>query len=272
MLITNGMTSAALVPLGFTETEAAVYGALLRGGPTTGYRLAGEVGKAPPNVYQALESLARKDAVIVEEAATRIFRAIPVAELLSGLETRFKDRKAAALAALEPLEEPSRDHRLYALKSVAQVYAKARAMIAAARETLLFDLFPAPLAALGSALEAAAARGVKVAGVTYGVPGPAGAHAAVHRPGSWQRWPGQQVTIVADARQSLIALIDHAGNSVSEAVWTDSLYLACLQHSGLAAEIHVVSQKPPLTGPIAAIGLLSANPPGLRELTGEAGG
>lgn len=261
------MTTTALMPLGFTETEAALYGALLKGGPTTGYRLAGEVGKAPPNVYQALESLARKDAVIVDDAETRIFRAIPVDELMSALQSRFDGRKAAAEAALKPLEEPSRDHRLYTLKSVAQVYAKARAMIEGARETLLFDLFPGPLAELGDLLATAAAAGVKVAGVTYGVAGPPGTVAATHKPGSWERWPGQQVTIVADARQSLIALIADDGLSVAEAVWTDSLYLACLQHSGLAAEIHVVSRKPPLTAPIAEIGLLSANPPGLRELT-----
>lgn len=261
------MTSAALVPLGFTETEAAVYGALLKGGPTTGYKLAGEVGKAPPNVYQALESLARKDAVIVEQGDTRMFRAIPAAELIAGLEARFSDRRDAALAALKPLEEPSRDHRLYGLKSVSQAYAKARAMIDSARETLLFDLFPAPLAMLAPSLEAAAARGVTVAGVTYGVPGPSGVVAATHPPGSWERWPGQQLTVVADASQYLIGLISNDGASLSQAVWTDSLYLACLQHSGLAAEIHVVSQRRPLGDPIDSIGLLSANPPGLRELT-----
>jgi HTH-type transcriptional regulator, sugar sensing transcriptional regulator len=263
------MVGAALVPLGFTEMEAALYGALLKGGPTSGYRLAAEIGKAPPNVYQALETLARKGAVIVDHGKTRLFRAIPVAELIAELETRFNDRRNAALAALTPLEEPSRDHRLYALRSVSQVYAKARAMIGGARETLLFDLFPMPLALLTPDLEAAAARGVKVSGVSYGMAGPRGALTAAHAPGVWERWPGQQVSVVADACQSLIALIAHDEAALVHGLWTDSPYLACLQHSGLAAEIHVVSQKRPPGEPIASIGLLSANPPGLRELTGK---
>lgn len=265
------MTSPSpLTDLGFTETEAAVYGALLKSGPNTGYKLAGEVGKAAPNVYQALDSLSRKSAVVMGEGGdTRIFRAVPVGELLSGLERRFQRRKAEALKVLKPLEEPSRDHRLYALNSVAQVYAKAEAMIAGARETLLFDLFPEPLAALLAPLEAAAARGVTVSGVTYGKAPPTSFRCCAHDHGLWERWPGQQVTVVADGAQSLVALIGCEGDGIEQAVWTDSPFLACLQHTGLAAEIHVAGLPRPLGEPIASLGLLSSRPPGLRELLGE---
>src|SRR5580700_7541663 len=157
----------ALGALGYTDTESAVYCELLRGAPSTGYRLAHAIGKAPANVYQALAALSQKGAVLVEDREARTYRATPPEELLSMLQQRFEGRAAEARSSLESLYAPVADDRLYQLATVGQVYGRAEAMIERAQEVLLFDLFPPPFARLRPSLERAAARGVRIAGVVY---------------------------------------------------------------------------------------------------------
>lgn len=256
-----------LADLGFTETESRLYCELARSGPATGYRLARAIGKAPANVYQALENLSQKGAVLVDETQAKAWRAAPAAELVSALKAGFERRSSAALTALSTLRPPDPDTRLYALKSPEQVLARARAMIAAAREVVLFDLFPGPFEALRPDLERASAAGVIVAGLAYA---PAAAGFRVIQANSAERaaagWPGQQVTVVADAREHLVALISPDGERVIQGVSSDSAYLACLQHSGLAAELRLSAARS--TDPLSDLALLTLRPSGLTQLLG----
>lgn len=258
-----------LADLGFTETESRLYCELARGGPATGYRLARAIGKAPANVYQALESLSHKGAVLVDETQAKAWRAAPAAELVSALKAGYERRSSAALAALTAIRPPDPDTRLYALKTPQQVLARARAMIAAAREVVLFDLFPEPFESLRPDLERAAAGGVIVAGLTYA---PTSAAFRVVRAAAAervaQRWPGRQITIVADAREHLVALISPDGERVIQGVSSDSAYLACLQHSGLAAELRL-NAGTVASDPLADLALLNLRPSGLTQLIGE---
>ena len=264
--------ATALLDLGFTEIEALVLCELTRLGPSTGYRLAKAISKAPANTYQALDGLAQKGAVLVDESEAKTWRAVPAAELIAALAARHEQRSQAALAALQTLKAPEAEARLYALKTPDQVLARARAMIAGARAVLLFDLFPEPFAALEADLVRAAARGVRVAGQTYA------AHATQvetvsHDDTAAQlaAWPGLQVTVIADAREHLTALISRDGERCRHGVWSDSPYLACVQHSGLAAEINLAAQARGHTLSFDPT-LFASRPPGLSDLTGPAFG
>ena len=261
----------ALTALGFTDMEAAVYCELVRGGPATGYRLGQAIGKAAANTYQALASLTQKGAVLVDDRDAKTYRATPPAELLAALERGFVDRRARAMSALETLKPAAPDDRLYQLSTPAQVFERVSAMIQRAQEIILFDLFPGPLERLGPLLAKAHARKVVVAGLAYGdtpaLPFPiiSASSAAVVA----ERWPGQQISVVADAREHLTALLAPDGQSVRHAVWSDSAYLACLKHSGLAAEIRVSRVAPSYQDPLNGVALLRAFPPGLRTLMGS---
>ncbi|HWE45163.1 MAG TPA: helix-turn-helix domain-containing protein [Caulobacteraceae bacterium] len=259
----------ALTALGFTEMEAAVYCELVRGGPATGYRLGQAIGKAAANTYQALASLTQKGAVLVEDREAKTYRATPPAELLAALERGFVDRRAQAMAALEALKAAAPDDRLYQLSTSAQVFERAAAMIRRAQAIVLFDLFPGPLERLAQPLAQAHARKLTVTGLTYAAP-PALPFPVVASNATGvvaERWPGQQISLVVDAREHLTALLSLDGRSVRHAVWSDSAYLACLKHSGLAAEIRV-SGLPEEEDPLSALSLLRAFPPGLRTLIG----
>ena len=260
---------AALAELGFTQTEAAIYVELRRNGPATGYRLAASIGKAAPNVYQALENLFAKGAVMATDGGKRIFRATPLAELLSALESDFRKRSSAARDILGEVVETKADDRLYQLKTVAQVFERARIMIEGAEQIVLHDLI-GPYEQLAPALVDAKRRGVVVAGINYGPTEILSVRRPLAKGIPWQRWPGQQITIVADASECLFALISHDGRTVLRGFWTTSAYVSCLNHSGLACQIQVATALPrKLPEPIASIGLLVSNPPGLKRLLGE---
>jgi len=255
----------ALSALGFTEIEAAIYCKLLRGEPATGYRLAKAIGKAPANTYQALGSLTAKGAVMVEDGESKTYRAIPPADLLGSLQRSFESARHTAQSALEALQPAAADDRIYQLKSPAQIYERAEAMIARAREILLFDMFDAPLARLAPALRDAQARGVRVAGLVYSeVSDLPFAVAQMRTAQVVQRWPGQQLSVVVDASEFLVALLSHDGASARHGVWSDSVYLSCLQHSSMAAEIQLMA----LDQSFGGLSLLQSYPPGLGRLIG----
>ncbi|PZQ60235.1 MAG: hypothetical protein DI570_14630 [Phenylobacterium zucineum] len=263
---------AALLDLGFTETEALLFCELTRLGPSTGYRLAKAVGKATANTYAALEILAQKGAVHVDEGENRTWRAVPAPELIAALEARFEQRSRTARAALAELKAPDAEARLYALKTPEQVLARARAMIAAAREVVLFDLFPGPFAALEPDLARAHAAGLRVVGQVYEPT--ATAFPTIRQPTAAAQlaaWPGLQVTIVADGREYMTALLSRDSQRCRHGSWSDSVYLACLHHSGLAAEIMLGAQALGQALPFAP-SLFASRPPGLDALTSPAFG
>ena len=219
-------------------------------------------------MYQALSALAQRGAVMVDEGETRIYRATAPAELLRGLKRDFELARTQAQHALAGLESSVEDDRIYQLKTPTQVYERAEEMISGAREILLFDLFPQPLVQLTPHLSRAQARGVTVAGLCYGEKPDASFHLSqtASRDFAFARWPGLQLSVVADAREHLLALLSADGSSVHHGVWSDSAYLACLQHSGLAAEIRLLARAQP--GPLEHLSLLQSYPAGLRALIG----
>jgi hypothetical protein len=259
----------ALADFGFSELESHLYYELLRAGPATGYRLAHLTGKAPANVYQALAGMTRKGIVFVEEGEAKSFRALPPAELMTELQQDFEHRRTSALAALEKVHSQPKSDRIYQLRSAKQAMERAQSMIAAAREIVLFDLHPQPFALLRGPLQSAADAGRTIAGVTYGDP-PDVNFICVTTPGVRGRepWPGQQLTVIVDAAEYLIALLTPDGERVIHGIWSESRYLACLEHSGLSSEIRL-SALAPKDDVYAPIGLLHAVPAGLRELAEE---
>ena len=79
------------------------------------------------------------------------------------------------------------------------------------------------------------------------------------------------MTIIADGREHLTALLSRDGQHCHHGVWSDSVYLACLHHSGLAAEIVLGAQARGLTLPFDP-SLFGSRPPGLGALTDPAFG
>ncbi|MHB8800851.1 MAG: TrmB family transcriptional regulator [Thermoanaerobaculia bacterium] len=267
----------ALQELGFSEIEALVYGFLVQGEAATGYRISHAIGKPTANTYKAIASLVQQGAVQVDEGGNRLIRAVPPDELLAGLERRAREKREAARAALAQRSSPAADERVYTLRARDQVFERARAMLGRATEIVLGDLFPGPLDLLATDLEAARARGARVVVKTYGRRDLIGI-AEVVEPDARRalvEWPGQQLSLVVDAEEHLLALFDPALETVHQAVWSRSTFLSCLHHNHIAMELLHTAWKgrDSLTDSDALVGitLLSSRPPGLRRLQERVG-
>ncbi len=86
-----------LTPFGFTGTESAVYGALLRSGPATGYAVAQAVGLARANVYAALSGLVARQAAALLAGRPARYRPVDPQTLV----TQLAAQQGVALERLE---------------------------------------------------------------------------------------------------------------------------------------------------------------------------
>jgi sugar-specific transcriptional regulator TrmB len=273
-----------LVSLGFTQLEADVYAWLLAVEPSSGYRIAQALRKPAPNIYKAIESLEAKGAVMVDEGQTRRCRPVPPDELLAHLDRRFQSQRHRAERALRRLHRREEDHRVYRMRSPSAVLERCRAMIARAQEIVLVDAFPAPLAEIADALSEAAARGVRVAVLTYAEHEIDGVFVVVDAKGEnvRRRWSGHWLNVVVDGAEHLVSLMDADRTSVRQAVWSGSVYLSWVYHSAVASEIALAALESESASITSAAGfraridelntIHSLDAPGYRELeeaTGE---
>jgi sugar-specific transcriptional regulator TrmB len=235
----NGIQS--LVELGFTRLEADIYAFLLGASPATGYRISQVIGKPAANVYNALQSLEKKGAVLVEETTARRCRAVPVEELSARMHRRFLDTKTALETAFSGSDPAQGDNRIYPLRSGEQVFEKCRRMLDAAREVVLVDAFPGALDALKGEIEKAASRRVRVAVNAY-MPVQIGGVLLFERPDGARviaRWPGEWINMVKDGEEYVQALLERNLRGVIQAVWSGSPYLSWVYYSALMSELEL---------------------------------
>lgn len=228
-----------MVKLGFTELEAEVYTTLLQNSVMTGYAVAQSIGKQAANIYKAIESLQNKGAVIVDEGANRLCRAVPADELLSRLEREFLECKQSTADSLAKIQNNDTDDRVYQLRAREQVLERCRKMLRECRQIALLDIFPVPFAELKTEVESCIKRGVEVLIKVYEPVEITGAEIFLDSFNQEvkNRWQGQWLNIVTDAREHLLAFLTLDGQDVHQAVWSSSAYLSCVYHSSIGSEL-----------------------------------
>ncbi|MEH3123699.1 MAG: hypothetical protein PGN16_17305 [Sphingomonas phyllosphaerae] len=269
---------SALTALGFNQLESTVYCELLRQSPATGYRLAQRIGRAPANVYQALNALSQKGAVLDETDGSEAVSYVPVppAQLLAGLRNGFDERIGSALTVLESVHAPPPDETLSRLRTVPQTIERVRAMLASVRQTVMLDMMPPLYDLFKDDLAAATARGVTIAGIAYRPEDVTETMPYKGQPPAEviARWPGLGMILVTDASEVLLAQLRLEPAHVLNAVYTDSRFLSCLIHGLLQTDIRLVALRsdnpdavPP--SPLDALELRTARPPGLAALLAQ---
>jgi sugar-specific transcriptional regulator TrmB len=228
----------SLVAFGFTALEAEVYVFLLQESPATGYRVAQGIGKPVANTYKAIASLQAKGAILVEEGANRLCRAVSAEELLQRLERQFQENRQRASQALAALKASPDDDRVYHLRTWEQVAERSRQMLATCEQVAVLDLFPGPLAQLRTAIAETAARGVRTLIKAYEPAQIEGAEVVVYPRGHTilKRWPGQWLNLVTDGRETLLAFLTRDGKGIHQALWSGSAYLSWVYHGAITCE------------------------------------
>ncbi len=240
--------ASLLQTLGLNRLESDVYIFLLQAGePVTAYKIGTRLGRPTANVYKAIDTLSRKGAVIVDEGSTRLCRPIPPEEFMGHLRSDWLEKTRVAENALSRVRTIFPDQGVYHLQSVSLVFEKCRQMLANCRKIAVVDAFPKTLAAIQPEIEAAAARGVQVYLQTY-VPCEIPEVKIVFPPNAdevLRHWHSQQLNVTVDAKEVMLALLHHNLADVHQAVWTSSLYLACMYQGGLLREhcFHVMANR-----------------------------
>jgi len=234
-----------LQDLGLNALEAEVYTFLLQQGePVTAYRAGKALGKATANVYKAIEALALKGAVTVDDGEPRKCRAVAAEEFLGQLDRRFQESRQRAAEELRDLAPAPAEEGFYRLETVALVFERAAAMLRRAEKIVMVDAFPKTLEEMTPAIREAVDRGVEVRIQAYAASESpemkiSGAEMLVI-PRAAQAlgfWKSQQLNVVVDGKEALVALVSDDLQQVHQALWTDSLYLACILHAGLGMEL-----------------------------------
>ena len=232
--------------LGLTTLEAQIYVFLLQHSPATGYKIAKGIGRSFPSTYKALASLESKGAILVEDGATRLSRAVAPEELMDQLEHRFRQQRHRAVAAVSQLVRSPDDTRIYQLTSVDQVYERSRRMLAEGQERALLELFPEPLEALREPVEEAARRGLNITARIYAPASLSGVRLVQSPYGSQnlRTFRSQWFSIFIDGRQFLLAHLLEEGKGVIHATWSANPYLARTLYTHANSDFHHYSFYP----------------------------
>jgi sugar-specific transcriptional regulator TrmB len=233
----NRQQTAAL-SFGLNGLEAALYVALLRHGPRTGYAAAKLTKKPVANCYKALESLTEKGAVVASHGDTVMFSATEPAELARTLSSSHEKRMQSASLELSTINVPDAAGDVFRIGDAPLAIEKARSLLRKAKELVLVDAFPNALTLLAPVITETTARGVRVMVKCYG-DSDAAATQLIKTPHAQiilSRWTGQWMIVAADGRELLMALFDDEMESLVQGVWTKSPYLSWVYHYSLASE------------------------------------
>ena len=224
--------------IGLNQLEAEVYYLLLSEQPMTAYKVGKLLKKPTANIYKAVEVLFQKGAVIIEEGKNKLCKAVDPEEFISTQQHEFATKIKQAAHVLTHIKPQLKEEKTYAIDSVDLAVEKAKRMIEQAKEIIVVDAFPMALSSVMLELEAAIDKGVKVMVQCYSDTTIKGADVFITK--NYQEvlayWQSEQLNVVVDGSESLIALFDKNMTTVHHATWSTNLYLSCVTHAGRICE------------------------------------
>lgn len=223
-----------LTTIGFNNLEAEVYIYLLSNPPATAYKIGKQINKPTANVYKAIDSLSTKGAVIVEDNKNKLCKAINPEEFLRLYEKDILEKTSQAKTSLSNLKNEFQDQRSYSIESIPLVFERFRAMMKKCTNIAVVDAFPKALDKVIDSIEEATQRGVDVYIEAYRPIKIKGADIVCANIGekSLEHWKSQQLNLVIDGEEHLIALMDNKLENVKQAIWSNNTYTSCILHAG----------------------------------------
>lgn len=264
--------------IGLNQVEAEVYFLLLSEEPMTAYKVGKLLKKPTANIYKAVEVLFNKGAIIIEEGKNKLCKAVDPEEFIATQQHEFATKIKQVANALTNIKPQVAEEKTYSLDSVYLAVEKAKRMINEAKEIIVVDAFPLSLDAVLPELKSAIKRGVTVLVQCYSEITIKGADVFITQDYDdvISYWKSQQLNVVVDGSESLIALFDKSMSTVFHATWSTNLYLSCVTHAGRVYEqtIHKLMAVPDSPNKLQEIEKIlksqkfmrHANVPGLRAL------
>jgi HTH-type transcriptional regulator, sugar sensing transcriptional regulator len=220
-----------LQALGFSQYEARVYCALLQKSPANGHEVAKTAGIPTSKVYETLERLRTKGAVLVQRSEPTLWAPVPHRDLLGRLRHDVETTFTAVEQGLAQIGYEQDTALTWSLSGRGHVVDSMRRAIERSRERLTGAIPAAALGELAASLRAAAERGVTVDLVTEedaAVDLPDGDGIRVRR-----RPDGDRLAVVVgDGEETVLA---DFGRDRPEGMWTHHPAVALLAAEHLRA-------------------------------------
>jgi sugar-specific transcriptional regulator TrmB len=240
--MTNEQQIAKLKQLGFNQLEAEVYVFLLTNPATTAYKVGKSLNKPTANVYKSIDSLAAKGAVLIENNKSKICKAVRPGEFLNHYRNSFLTKTDELAYLLHDLKEDPYDENTYTIKSVPLIIERFNQMMQRAKVIAVIDAFPDVLELVVPAILEAINRKIEVYIQIYkpiDIPGADLAMAKIASK-SLSHWDSQQLNLIIDGEEYLVALMDSSIKKVLQATWSNNYYMACILHAGRMHEQTII--------------------------------
>ncbi len=227
-----------LINIGFNRLEAEVYLHLLTHPPSTAYKIGKLINKPTANVYKAIDALSKKGAVIIEDNKNKLCKAVHPDEFLKLYERNISEKTKLAKEFLKTLNNEFVDQKSYSIESVPLVFERFRTMMSKCKTIAIIDAFPKALNSVIDSIEAAVNKGVDVYIEAYTPIEIKGANVTYASIGeqALEHWRSQQLNLIIDGEEHLIALMDNNLDTVIQATWSNNLYMSCILHAGCLHE------------------------------------
>lgn len=230
--------SEILLDIGLNKLEAEVYIHMLTNKPSTAYKIGRQINKPTANVYKAIESLAKKGAVIIEDNKNKLCKAVSSDEFLNHYQNSIIEKTNSAKDFLANLRNEATDENSYTIESVPLVFERFKSMMKRCKRIAVVDAFPKALQRVIGSIEDATKRGVEVYVEAYQPTSIKGADVvcAVIGEKALSHWKSQQLNLIIDGEEHLIALMDDNLETVKQATWSSNNYMSCILHAGCLRE------------------------------------
>lgn len=227
-----------LMNLGFNNLEAEVYIHLLSNLPMTAYKVGRELNKPTANVYKALDSLAKKGAVMFEDNNKKHCKAISPDEFLNQYEKNILDKTNSTKELLKTIDKDSFDERSYTIDSVPLVFERFNTMMKKCKVVAVIDAFPKTLERVIDSIHEAISRNVEIYIQVYEPTEIKGANIAYAEMGKkvTDFWKSQQLNLIIDGEEHLISLMNNDLTQIKQATWSNNTYMSCMLYAGFMRE------------------------------------
>jgi sugar-specific transcriptional regulator TrmB len=233
-----------LQELGLSLYEARLYLGLLTGGPQNGNELSRTSGVPSSKVYAMLERLAGDGVVTRSHLGSTVqYVCVPPHELLHKLRERYTKPLEYLEATLPTVGSKDPEPDILQIQGIDAIVDHARAIIRASRHEIYLSVWYENVEPLLDDLDAADARGVRIAGMLYGTRMPDVGWWQLHsyRETVASRIRGRMLTMVADGGEALIAHMPERGDA--SAVRTRSPVLTLVAEEYLIHDLTLQKAK-----------------------------
>lgn len=149
-----------LQALGFSQYEARAYCALLQKSPANGHEVAKTAGIPTSKIYETLERLHQKGAVLVQRSEPTLWAPVPHRELVATLRNRMDSTFSAVEQGLAQLGQEQDTRLTWSLSGHGNILESLRGAIDRTQQRLAAVIPAREVDHLATALQAAVERGV----------------------------------------------------------------------------------------------------------------